>query len=360
MKSLLLGVTLLSLIIAALPLSATTLSVVPLSDSLKNPVLAEGDRTSEGYWAAVNAVRDQMLNRPPEFPPPGVDEKGQPKAPELDEEQARFCNRLSNLAKYRDTRVGRLFFGALSATPAIENLPDTAEFAAVNTTWPLALGSIIRVRVEWSRHDGEWSISALEVTLDGVAAAPITGMAPYFGNGDLREELLDFEPIDYLVGRSPSDREKPESERPAFDYPAAVTKLFAGEAGAFETTLSELQKTVNSGVSREARLAALRPHLSKEEFEAAEAADEDPERRDAFWSNVYEQIDGALKAPRPASVPEGKGAEVKLRYRLTEDGGTAEGTISALRLQNGKIAPRGERSSGKDTPDGNEGDSSGN
>ncbi|MCA8916439.1 MAG: hypothetical protein KDB90_13595 [Planctomycetes bacterium] len=308
----------------------------------------------------MRTVRDQMLNRPAEFPPIGVDDKGQPKAPELNEEQARFCTRLSNLAKYRDTRVGQLFFAALGATPAVENLPDAADFAAVNTTWPLAFGSIMRVRVEWSRHDGEWSISALEVTLDGLAAAPITGMAPYFGNGTLREELLDFEPIDYLVGRSPSDREKPESERPEFDYSKAVSKLFAGEDGVFESTVTGLKEAVNSGVSRESRLTALKPYFTKEEFEAAKAADADPDRRDDFWNTTYAQIESTLAAPRPASVPTAAGAEVKIRYRLREDGGAVDGTVSAQRLQNGKVAPRGERSNRKDAPDGNEGNGSGN
>ena len=196
--------------------------------------------------------------------------------------------------------------------------------------------------------------------MDGVAAAPVTGMAPYFGSGELREEMLDFGPIDYLVGRNPADRERPDSERPVFDYSEAVAKLLKAEEGALERVIKKLKDEVKPGVERKDRLAALKQHLATdEEREAAVAADADPDLREDFWNRVYAQIEDALAVPRPGSVPEGRGAEVQIRYRLAEGSGTTEGKLAAIRLQSGKVAVRGSPDRGKEASDGNEGNSSG-
>src|SRR5690606_7060783 len=112
---------------------------------------------------------------------------------------------------------------------------------------------------------------------------------------------------------------------------------------------------------RQVRLDALKPHLATPaEAEAAESADKDPERRSDFWDGIYAQIESNLAGPRPASVPEGKGSEVHIRYRLAQSGERIEGSLAALRLQSGKIAPRGELTRRKDAGDGDESDSSGN
>jgi hypothetical protein len=311
-----LAVILVSLSLAAAPVSAETLSVVPLAKSLQNPALV--DAKSPGFTEAFDQVAKQLLNQPE----PG--------------ELAAVQARISALAAHRDSRVGKLFFSALGALPDIENLGDS-DFAAVHATWPIALGGSISVRVEYHRSGESWLIAKLETTADGVAAAPLAGMAPYFGIGSPRPELLDLEAIDYLVGRDPADREKIESERAPFDFDAALVPLFESEPGAFESLLTTLDAAIRPGVDREKRIAAVKPHLADADaVKAMQEADDDDGRREAFWTAMREQVAGALKAPRPAAVPKAEGAKVRVRYRAA--GSKDEQEQSATRLSTGKLA----------------------
>jgi hypothetical protein len=308
--------------LAASTLTAATLSVVPLAKALQNPVLT--DTKSTEFEAAFKQVTDLLLNQP-------VDE----------DEKLAMRDRVAALSAHRDSRVGKLFFAALAAVPEIENLGD-AEFAAIEAGWPLSFGGRLNLRVEYTRHGETWLISALEATADGVAAAPIAGMAPYFGIGAPRPELLNLEAIDYLVGRDPADREKIEAERPAFDFDAALSPIFKAEAGAFKALLEKLQESIKSSVDREKRIAAVKEHLATEaDVKAMQDADADPERREAFWTGMREQVASALESPRPAALPSANGSQVKVRYRMA--GKKDESEQSAQRLATGKVALGGVR-----------------
>lgn len=297
-------------------LQADTLSVVPLAKSLQNPALA--DTKSPEFAGAFEQVTKQLLNQPTEQELPAV--------------QAR----IAALAAHRDSRVGKLFFAALAAAPDIENLGDS-EFAAVNASWPIAFDGSISMRVEYTRRGDTWLISAIEGTADGVASAPVAGMAPYFGIGTPRPEMLNLEAIDYLVGRDPADREKIEAERAPFDFDAALTPLFESEAGTFGALLETMDAAIKPGVDREKRLASLKPHLATaEDVKAMQEADADDDRREPFWTAMREQIAVALKAPRPASVPKADGSKVRVRYRAA--GSKDEHEQSATRLNTGKLA----------------------
>jgi hypothetical protein len=310
------AVILVGFALAAGPVTAQTLSVVPLAKSLQNPALV--DTKSTEFTPAFEQVTKQLLN--------------QPTAEELPAVQAR----VSALAAHRDSRVGKLFFAALQAVPDVENLGES-DFAAVDVSWPIALGGSISMRVEYQRHGENWLIAELEATADGVAAAPLAGMAPYFGIGAPRPELLDLEAIDYLVGRDPADREKIEAERPKFDFDAALPPLFEGEPGAFATLLNALETAIKPGVDREKRLNAVKPQLATEAaVKAMEEADADDQRRETFWDAMREQVAGAQKAPRPASVPKADSASVRVRYRTK--GSKDEHEQAATRLSTGKIA----------------------
>lgn len=312
-----------SLLLVATPLVATSLSVVPLGEALQNPDLV--DTNSEDFEPALAEVQALMLNQP-------ADET----------EREFFRQRVSNLARYRNTRVGKLFFEAVTNTPAAENLPEGATFAELTTRWPLSFGSFIRIRVAFEPGDDGWLISVLEVTADGLAAAPISGMAPYFGAGDINAELLNAGPIDYLVGRDPADREKLESERAPFDFDAAIKSIFAGEKDAYQTTVNGLLKDVTPETDASDRIKAMTPHLESEaEVQAMIEADADPERSLKFWEGIFQQLKQAATAPRPDSVPQTAGSDVSLRYRIKRKEGTIEAVTSALRLESGNIAPRG-------------------
>lgn len=305
--------------LSATPLFASSLSVVALAEALKNPALEEIN--SEGFAAALEPIQNALLNQPAD-----------------DDERAVFRQRVSAIARHRDTRVGKLFFAALAAAPEVENLPDNAEFARVDAHWPLALGSNAFVTVEWTLQEKAWRISTLRVTLEGVAAAPISGLAPYFGGGEPRTGMLDLEAIDYLVGRDPADRELPEIERPAFDYDAALVKLFEAETGAFAALLDKLEAGVKPEVERATRLETLKPHLAGEaEFKALTDADADPARREAFWAAVFEQLKQVRQGARPASAPSRNGAGVSVRVRA----GGKDAATGALRLESGEVALRG-------------------
>jgi hypothetical protein len=303
-------------------LTAATLSVVPLAKALQNPVLA--DTKSTEFEPAFKQVTDLLLNKPAE-----------------DDEKLAMRERVAALSAHRESRVGKLFFAALVAVPEIENLGES-EFAAIDASWPISFGGSIKLRVEYTRSGETWLLSALEATADGVAAAPIAGMAPYFGIGAPRPELLDLEAIDYLVGRDPADREKIEAERPAFDFDAALTPIFEAEAGAFQSLLEKLQESIKSSVDREKRIAVLKEHLATEaDVKAMQDADADPERREAFWSGMREQVASALESPRPAALPSANGSQVKVRYRAA--GQKDESEQSAQRLTTGKVALGGVR-----------------
>ena len=298
-------------------LTAATLSVVPLAKALQNPGLA--DTKSTEFEAAFKQVTDLLLNQPTG-----------------EVEQAAMRERVAALAEHRATRVGKLFFAALAAVPDIENLAES-EFAAIEVSWPLSFGGRVKVRAEYIRNGETWLISALEATADGVAAAPIAGMAPYFGIGAPRPELLNLEAIDYLVGRDPVDREKVEAERAAFDFDAALTPIFKAEAGAYQSLLEALSEGTKSNVDREKRIAAVKPHLATEaDVKAMQEADADPETREAFWTTLREQIANALKAPRAATMPKANGSTVRVRYRAA--GSKEEYEQSATRLDTGKLA----------------------
>ncbi|MCB9933153.1 MAG: hypothetical protein H6841_07015 [Planctomycetes bacterium] len=302
------------------PLFASSLSVVSLADALKNPALE--DIHSEGFLPAIQPVQAALLNQPAD-----------------DEERLAFHARVSSLARHRDTRLGKLFFGALAATPDIENLPDDARLAGIEATWPLALGASARVRVEWRLADKTWRIADLQVTLDGLAAAPIAGMAPYFGSGELREGMLDMEVIDYLLGRDPADRELPASERPAFDYDAALARVFKSEAGAYESLIADLSAGINPQLEAEKRLDTLKPHLeSQAEFDAIDKVAHNPERGRQFWDTVYLQIEQASGGPRPSAAPSAAGAQVRVRWSAA---GAHESSCALLRLESGELSLRG-------------------
>ena len=304
-------------------LPATSLSVVPLAEALKNPALA--DTKSAGFEAALAEVTALMLNKPPET-----------------EEASAYKARTSSLARHRDTRVGKLFFAALHAVPVIENLPADATSASITADWPLALGASIRVRATFALRDETWLISGLDVTADGVAAAPLAGMAPYFGDGRDRVELLDIEALDYLLGRDPADRELPDLERPDFDYDAAIARVFEAEAGAFETLMNELVDKVSPAELPDVRMSALREHLaSPAEIEAMEAANQDEAKQREFWDTMYEQLKLLRDAARPGSVAKTAGSRVSVTVVRESPTGTVAVTSTALRLRSGKIAPRG-------------------
>ena len=317
----------------------TTLSVVPLAEALQNPELAE--QNSKGYEAAVQAVSAVMLNRP---------------EPDTDE-AAMFREHLADLARHRETRVGKLFFGALRATPDIENLPPKAESAGMNALWPLALGASIRVRAGFAKSGEDWLISELELTVDGVAGAPIAGMAPYFGSGEIRPMLLDLEAIDYVVGRDADDRTRPESERKPFDYDKTLAEIFEAKTGAVQELLTYLGENVRSDVLPDKRVATLRKHLATDsEREALEDAKGDPE----FWKGIYAQLKNAAKAPRPAAAPLRTEAKLVVRWRV--DGKDKSLTVTRLapptpKLEHGELALRGTAPS--ENPN-EEGDGSGN
>ncbi|MCA8913289.1 MAG: hypothetical protein KDB82_16440 [Planctomycetes bacterium] len=340
--------TLLALLVMATPLVASSLSVVPLAKALQNPELAKADRTSKDFWDAANAVREVLLNQPKAFTPIGKDNKGEPVAPELDAEQERFCTRLSQLARYRDTRVGKLFFRALESTPGVENLPDNARTAEVTVRWPVVVKeytSHIRVRVAARRVGETWLISEFAVSVEGAAAAPIGGMAPYFSNGPINPLLLDAEPIDYLVGRNPDDRTKPESERAPFDYNGALDRVFETEEGAYAKMVEALLEATKPDVSVGDRIKALRPYLATnpQRTELAKAGN-DPDGSVKFWKEMRAQFEKAATAPMPSSVPKLTDSAVHLRYQLLVEGELVAGATQALRLRNGKVAPRGRLS----------------
>lgn len=296
-------------------LGASTLSVVPLGESLKNPALIEINPESDDYTAAVDAVTKLLLNKPTE------------------DELAPLQQRLSDLARHRDTRVGKLFFAALAATPAIENLPEGATTAGINVTWPLALGATIRVRAEFAKSGDDWLISEFELTVDGVAGSPIAGMAPYFGKGEIRPLLLDLEAIDYVMGRDAEDRRRPETERKPFNYDEALTRIFESEEGAVAQTLNTLAEKVVPGADVEDRQAALKPHLAtRAEREAIDAAGDNLE----FWSAIYKQLEATTKLARPDAMPVREGAVVRINW--TKDGEPARAIC--IRLEGGNVAVR--------------------
>lgn len=315
MKSVFRASLLILIVTFATQLAASTLSVIPLGEALQNPDLM--DPESEGHDAALEAVSSLLANRP------------EPESDELRE----FRTRLADLASHRETRVGKLFFGALAATPEIENLPDDVTQAGINALWPLALGSSIRVRAEFRKVDNAWLIAEFELTVDGLAGAPVAGMAPYFGKGEIRPLLLDLDAIDYVVGRDAEDRRRPELERKPFDYDDTLKDIFAAEENGVAGLIDTLNEKVTSKASPEERRVALLPHLATQpEKEALKKGGDDPE----FWADIFEQLKIMGKLARPAAMPKREGAQLRISW-------TSEGEprlMLAYRLADGNIALR--------------------
>lgn len=317
----LLLMTLLTLSAPVVLSAADTLSVVPMAEALQNSDLDADDDLAA---PARQAVQDLLWNAPAEAL-----------------ERERFHRRLAQLARHRDTRVGKLFFAALEATPGIVNLPDGLTRATVVTRWPLALDTSLQVRVEFARRHGEWKIDAIETTVDGIAGAPISGLAPYFGEGEGDPEKLDFQPVDYLVGRNPADRQLPESERAEFDFDAALQRIFDTEPGAVGDVLDKLAREVTPENTRESRIEALEPHLATDdEVRALREADADDDRRVHFWREIYEQIKDARRAPRPDAMPRRNGARISVEYTVINEEAHTQAAMAAVRLQSGRISPR--------------------
>jgi hypothetical protein len=308
------AVILLCVLCAGTVAADVTLSVVPVAKALQNPELH-----GESPDAARAAVSELLLNQP-------ADEA----------ETGRFHARLADLARHKDTRLGRLFFRMLETTPDVEQVPEGAKAVELLVRRPLALDAVSRVLVEW-RLDGEtWKIARLDVFLEGIAAAPVVKAAPYFAHGPVMSDRFDAQELDYLVGRDPTQRNRPDAE--PFDFAAALENYLKSEAGAYTALVKQLRQDVSPGKERALRIAALKPHLTKGGQQEVESADADPERRGEFWATIFKQLEAAESAPQPAAVPVRRQSE--LRITVKDGAGKAVAATYVQRLATGKIAPR--------------------
>ncbi len=306
---------LLCVLVCSSPLAAdTTLSVVPLAKALQNSEL-DGDSPDE----ARKAVLDLLLNHP---------------SGKLETEA--FHSRLAALARHKDTRVGRVFFRALETLPDVQQVPQGARDVELIVRRPLALEATARVHVAWRLVGETWKVSRLDVYLEGAGAAPVVKAPPYFAEGEIPGEWLNAEELDYLFGRDPTQRNQPD-EGP-FDFSAAMERYFKAEAAAYETLIARLRKEITPRTERPARMAALKPHLTRDRQATMENADADDARREEFWKGVFDHLAQADKGVRPSSMPVGKGSEVKITARDADGKVLAE--CVAQRLQTGEIAPR--------------------
>lgn len=294
-----------------MPLCADTLSVVPLAKALQN-----SDLDSPTPDQARKAVRDLLVNQPTEVELPA------------------FHERLALLARHRDTRLGKLFFRALETMPGIENVPSEARHAEIIVHRPLELQAVVRVHIGFERVGETWLISRFEVGLEGAGAAPVATAAPYFGNGPVRSMFLDVRELELLVGRDISRRHEGE----AFDYDAALAERLKVEEGAYTSVIRKLKQEVTPRAERDKRIAALKPHMDADGARAMEQADADDKRRDAFWRQVYKQVDTAAAAPAPTGVPARRGGRVLVRAADAQRNELA--LVQARRLASGEVAPQ--------------------
>ena len=329
----LLGITFVTLLGPTILMGADTLSVVPLAKALQNSGLTD---VNEAGNTARETVQSELWNSPGD-----------------DLEAETFRNRLAELARHRETRVGKLFFAAMQAVPDVSNLNPNLTAVTVIARWPLALEGAVQARIEYTRRGEIWKISTFELTVHGVAAAPISGLAPYFGEGEGDPEMLDFEPIDYLLGRDPGERQKPEGERTPFDYDAALAGIFESEDGAWTAMLDNIAAVLDPEAAQdfEDRVDVLKPHLATaRERKALSDADasytdessgqDQRETRVAFWARLYKEVETTRAAPGPAAVPKRAGSRVEIEFVTANEGVERREQIIALRLGSGEISPR--------------------
>jgi len=298
-------------------LGATTLSVVSLSEALKNPQLKHDNDSAQDIDQARDRVLRHFINQPSEAEIESVHQ------------------RLDLIARHQDTRLGRLFFAALDSMPALEHLPEGATRAEIIVHWPLALGAEARVRVAWVLKEEEWLIEVLTLQLRGSAAAPVSAASPYFGDEPFNAALLDVEEIGYLLGRNPLTRNDPDA--PPFDEAAALARVFARDDGAVESVWEKLSEEVTPRASTEARADALRPHLQTDaERDALDREKGDPE----FWLRVMEQIAHGREAARPSSLPARTGARATWEVTVASGRELEVHRGEAVRLAGGYVAPK--------------------
>jgi hypothetical protein len=291
-----------------------TLSAKPLADSLKNPDLLrpEGD---PALAAARTAVAALLLNKPA----PG--------------EQNGFHARLALFARHRDTRLGRLFFACLQACPTIENLAPGADRAEVTAMFPLALGSGARVAVTWQRHGETMLIGEFSVQITGNAGALFAGAGPYFSAGEVSAVLLDAPELDLLLGRDPAELLKPQPERPAFDYDAALARVFALEQGAPAALLEALKQAAAPSRTPAERIELLLPYL------ADEAARQELRRvgtKVAWWEDFSRRLEALAAQARPGAAPTRPGGTVSVASRH----GDTEQHWQLTRDRQGRLVPQ--------------------
>ncbi len=306
---LLLAITLLSPTLWA---ETTTLSAKGLTESLKNPdlLLLAGDPKLE---TARKAVADMLFN--------------QPSAAELE----KFHARLANLARHRDTRVGRLFFTALAAVPAIQGVATDAKGASLVCTFELALGSGAQVRVAWVRVGANFLISNFAVEITGNAGALFASAAPYFASGEPDARVLQAAELDYLLGRDTNERTRLESERQPFDFDAALKQRFEIKAGDPAALLQSLADALKPETPAKDRAGLVSRHLATPEDRAALAA----QAQDAeLWKRIAEQLAVLQTRPIADSAPLRAGATIEISQQ--EASGSSSGW-KVSRLENGEL-----------------------
>lgn len=247
------------------------------------------------------AVEALFLNKPT----PGV-------------EKQRFEAKVVNIAAYRQTRLGRVFFAALRGTPAVSGLPAGAETASLSARWSLARECELSVTASWRRKDGLWLIETLTINLSGAAAAPFANALPYFGlgQGPVDVALLDAAEIDEL----------------------AMAENFAVEEEAHGRAIDNLRKALTGPASREDKLAAIARHTDDAALIIElRATDADASRRWALWDGLKKQWELAVKWPRLSSGPKNAGGRFQCGYQ----GAQVSGTGWVERLKSGKVAVGG-------------------
>lgn len=297
---------------------SVTLSAKPLAEALKNPDLLmpqDEPRLAE----ARSRVRALLQNQP------------------TDQELAGFHERLTLLARHRETRLGRLFFSAMDACPDLENVDPLDDQARVEARFPLALGSSARVCCGWVRSDKDWLISEFSVEITGNAAALFAGAAPYFARGAAATAVLEAAELDYLLGRDPAERLKLESERAPFDYDAALKQRFAVQPGAPAQLLTRLAEGLTGKQTPAEKLALLGRHMASD---GARAELEKQGAGQQFWEGIQKQVQQLAQAPRPGAAPVQPGGQVAVRFVR---GGAGSGW-AVTRLSTGQPALQVESS----------------
>lgn len=306
---LLLAITLLSPTLWA---ETTTLSAKPLVESLKNPdlLLPEGDPKLS---AARTVVTEMLFNQPSAAETP------------------KFHARLADLARHRDTRVGRLFFTALGAVPDLQGVAADARGASLVCTFELALGSGAQVRVGWVRVGQTFRVSNFAVEITGNAGALFASAAPYFASGQPNAGVLQAAELDYLLGRDTDERARLESERKPFDFDAALKQRFEVTSGDPVALLQSLADALKPEVSPKDRAARIAPHLAQAaDRDALAASAQDP----ALWKRMAEQLAVLQAKPVATSAPARAGATVEVSQ---QDASGSSSGWKITRLENGKL-----------------------